>query len=67
MAIGDENPKELMAHFQQACKLIVDREVPGFSEQFLSVQEVDQLVATTYLDVHKRYISEAKGMEHFLV
>jgi O-acetylhomoserine/O-acetylserine sulfhydrylase-like pyridoxal-dependent enzyme len=56
VAIGDENPKELIAHFVNAARLTIDPEAPGFSDGFLSPAETDALVRTTYLKVHEAYI-----------
>jgi cystathionine beta-lyase/cystathionine gamma-synthase len=56
VAIGDENPKELIAHFVNAARLTIDPEAPGFSDGFLSPAETDHLVRSTYLKVHEAYI-----------
>ena len=58
-AVGDEDPKDLIAHFIAASQLTLDEAVPGFSSGFMSASEVDSLVAECYLDTHRRYI-EAK-------
>ena len=55
-AVGAEDPKDLLAHFVAAAKLVLDPEVPGFSARFLPAADVDALVRETYLDVHRRYI-----------
>ncbi len=56
VAVGDENPKELIAHFVNAARLAIDPDAPGFSGEFLSPEETDQLVRHTYLKVHEAYI-----------
>lgn len=56
VAVGDEDPKDLLAHFVHAARLTLDPHVPGFSEKFIQAEEVDQLVRRTYLDAQERYV-----------
>lgn len=56
ISVGNENPKELIKHFLQAVKLMIDPEKEGFSKTFLSMEEVDELYANTYIDVQKQLI-----------
>lgn len=56
IAVGDENPKELIAHFVKAARLAIDADAPGFSDGFLSPGATDELVRKTYLKVHEAYI-----------
>jgi O-acetylhomoserine (thiol)-lyase len=58
-AVGDEDPKDLIAHVIAASQLTLDEAVPGFSSGFMSAAEVDALVAECYLETHRKYI-EAK-------
>ena len=55
-AVGDEDPKDLIAHFVSAARLAIDPALPGFSERFLSFRDADQLVADCYVGTHRRYI-----------
>jgi cystathionine beta-lyase/cystathionine gamma-synthase len=55
-AVGDEDPKDLIAHLIHTARFTIDPEVPGFSAAFPSPEEVDALVRECYLDVHRRYI-----------
>ena len=64
--MGDENPKELIGHFLGASRLVIDPVADGFSDGFMSPEEVDVLVRDTYLDVHARYIQSGKPLEAFL-
>ena len=66
VAVGDENPKELIAHFVTAAKLALDPVQPGFSSHFLDAESVDRLLRETYLDGHRRYIEQSPAMEDFL-
>jgi O-acetylhomoserine (thiol)-lyase len=58
-AVGDEDPKDLARHFLEAARLILDPDVPGFSDGFPPPAEIDQLVKDCYLETHRKYI-EAK-------
>ena len=62
VAVGDENPKELMGHFINAARLILDPVMPGFSARFMSPERVDRLVHDTYLEVHRRYVENLRPM-----
>ena len=54
-AIGDEDPGDLIRHLRSSAELTIDRQVPGFSSQFLSDNEVAELIRSVYVDVHTRY------------
>lgn len=66
IAVGDENPKELIGHFLGAARLVIDPDYPGFSDGFMMPEEVDVMVRDTYLDVHARYIQSGKPLQAFL-
>ncbi len=66
IAVGDENPKELIAHFIQAARLIFDPVIPGFSAGFMSADGVDRLMTEVYLEGHRRYIESLSPMEKIL-
>jgi cystathionine beta-lyase/cystathionine gamma-synthase len=55
-AIGDEDPKDLIAHFIAASKLAIDPDIAGFSARFMSPPQIDALVRECYIDTHRRYI-----------
>ncbi|MDA0683002.1 MAG: PLP-dependent transferase [Bacteroidetes bacterium] len=67
IAVGDENPKELIGHFINASRLVIDPVVGDFSSGFMSSEDVDILVRDTYLDVHSRYVLAGKDMATYLV
>jgi O-acetylhomoserine (thiol)-lyase len=64
-AVGDEDPKDLVAHFMDAARLAIDPVVPGFSDQFLSSSEIDALVRETYLDLHRKNIETKRPFEMY--
>ena len=62
-AMGDEDPKDLIAHFIAAARLAIDPIVPGFSADFPSSAELDKLVERTYLDAHRAYVRSKPAMD----
>lgn len=65
-AIGNEDPKDLLAHFIQSARLAIDPHVPGFSSQFISSIEIDALVKECYVETHRRYIESKSPMAEYL-
>jgi O-acetylhomoserine (thiol)-lyase len=63
IAVGDENPRELIAHFVCAAKLVIDPELPDFSSYFMRAAEVDDLHRRTYLDAHLQYVDNLNSMD----
>jgi cystathionine beta-lyase/cystathionine gamma-synthase len=66
IAVGLENPKEVLGHFQNALRLVVDPRHPGFSSLLPDADETDELVTSTYMDVHRAHVESGPGMRHFL-
>ncbi|MGE0759149.1 MAG: PLP-dependent aspartate aminotransferase family protein [Pirellulaceae bacterium] len=66
LAIGDEDPKDLIAHFIQAARLAIDPAVPGFSRQFLPPDDIDELVRSTYVQAHEAYIAAKRPFEAYV-
>src|SRR5207249_3978840 len=44
IAVGDENPRELIRDFRATARLALDPVKPGFTEKFPGAAAVDQLV-----------------------
>ena len=65
-AIGNEDPKDLIAHFIQSARLIIDPHVSGFSDSFLATEEIDALVSECYVGGHQRYIESRNPMSSYL-
>lgn len=63
IAVGDEDPRQLAAHFVQAAELVIDPVRPGFSKRFASDAEVDRLFRETYLAAHTRWLDEQPTMD----
>jgi len=61
LAIGDEDPKDLIAHFIAAARSAINPVVPGFSQWFMPPTEIDTLVEECYVDTHRRYVRSKPG------
>lgn len=55
-AIGDENPMDLISHFVSAAKETIDVAEPGYSELFLPVDKVKELIRKHYIDTHAAHV-----------
>ena len=55
-SIGNENPRDLIRHFLHSARLMIDPDIPGFSNAFMKEKDVDKLIKTSYLDTHQAYI-----------
>lgn len=66
LAIGDEDPKDLIAHFIHAARLAIDPYLPGFSRGFPAPAQIDELVRDTYVSAHERYIQSKRPFEAYL-
>ncbi|HYE36577.1 trans-sulfuration enzyme family protein [Methylocaldum sp.] len=59
IAVGDEDPMDLILHLVSTARLTIDPVVAGFSQGFEPLSAARKMVKTTYLEAHRRYI-EAK-------
>jgi len=66
IAVGDEDPRQLMAHFIRASELILDAACPGFSGGFMKPADIDALYRSTSLEIHERWLEAQPGMEELL-
>jgi len=55
IAVGDEEVRDLLAHFVAAAQATIELEYPGFCAKFPSSDDTDKLARSIYLDVHARY------------
>lgn len=61
IAMGTDNVKALIAHFINSAKLHIDPLIPGFSDKFMSADEIDELyIQTTRNITEQHYGSGAK-------
>ena len=49
-AVGDEDPRDLIAHLVATSRLAIDRDVPGFSKEFPSQAAADELIREATLE-----------------
>ena len=56
IAMGDENPRDLISQFKACAELHLDPVCPGFSQQFMKKSEIEKLIRETHLDVHSRHL-----------
>ncbi|MDO8630953.1 MAG: PLP-dependent transferase [Phycisphaerales bacterium] len=56
IAVGDENPRELIRDFAATARIAIEPQKPGFAAKFPVAAEIDRLVDETYIDVHRRHI-----------
>jgi len=66
IAVGDEDPRGLLAHLMQAAELALEPECPGFTRHFGQPHEIDALYESTYVDVHRRYAASRPRMRQML-
>ena len=66
IAVGDEDPRTLLAHLMQAAAIALEPECPGFMSHFAPPQEVDALFESTYVEVHRRYAASRPRMQELL-
>ena len=56
IAVGDEDPRGLIAHLIKASTIALEPDNPGFVAAFPAADEIDLLYRETYIDIHRRYI-----------
>lgn len=60
VAVGDEDPRDLLAHLRHAAQLALDPVSPGFSSGFPSPDAAQRIVEECYLDTHRKYIESGR-------
>ena len=66
IAVGDEDPRQLIAHFIRVCELVINPLRPGFADAFMLPEAIDELYRRTYLDAHQRWIESQPSTSEFL-
>ena len=66
IAVGDEDPRTLLAHFMRAAEAIIEPDRPGFCDGFPTPHEIDGLYDRVYLDVHKRLLASKPAFERLM-
>ncbi len=63
IAVGDEDPRVLLAHIVQTAAVAIEPHYPGFLAGFPSPSDIDALYERVYLDVHQRYVRSRPRMQ----
>jgi O-acetylhomoserine/O-acetylserine sulfhydrylase-like pyridoxal-dependent enzyme len=66
VAVGDEDPRVLLAHFVRAAELALEPACPGFVQGFPGPDEIDALHREIYVDVHRRHVEAQPAMRALL-
>jgi O-acetylhomoserine (thiol)-lyase len=66
VAVGDEDPRTLLAHLMRAAELAIEPARPGFMRVFPKPEAIDKLYERAYLAVHHRYLKSKRTMTALL-
>ena len=66
IAVGGEDPRQLIAHFVRVAEMVVNPVHPGFTGAFMRPEAVDELYRRTYLDVHARWLEAQPSTQELL-
>jgi O-acetylhomoserine (thiol)-lyase len=61
VAVGDEDILDLTDHLIATARLTLDPTLPGFSDAFPNNNAARKLYHDTYLDIHRKYITDRTG------
>lgn len=66
ISVGLEDPRLLIGHMKESAERMIDPVTPGFSEGFMSGDDIDTLYQSIYLDVHKRFIASLPKFDQLI-
>ena len=66
ISVGDEDPRQLLAHFVSVAELVIDPVHCDFSKGFMPPDAVDELYRRTYLDFHTRWVDSQPSTRELL-
>jgi O-acetylhomoserine (thiol)-lyase len=66
IAVGEEDPRALVAHLMRAAEIALEPASPGFMDHFPAAATVDRLYEETYVDVHRRYAASRPRMAELM-
>ena len=66
VAVGDEDPRVLLAHFISVASMTLDNDLPDFSSSFPAPEKIDALYQKTYIDIHTRHVKAMPQMSQSL-
>lgn len=58
MAIGDEDPMDLIGHFIASSQAMLDPTIEGFSDGFMNSDQIRELVRHHYTTTHQDYVND---------
>jgi len=67
IAVGNEDPRALIAHMLRAAELAFDSISPDFSKGFMAAAEIDRLYEQIYVDTHRRYVQSRPKMAEMML
>ena len=56
IAMGGENPKDLINHFRDCAVMHIDPVIPGFSELFMTEESINFRMREIHLSVHEQHL-----------
>ena len=56
IAVGDEDVVDLIRHITSVCRLVIDRDVPGFSSKFMPAEDANRMIEQIHLQVHRDFV-----------
>jgi O-acetylhomoserine (thiol)-lyase len=66
IAVGNEDPRSLLAHIMKAAELAFDPVSAGFSKKFMKAEDVDEIFETTYVETHRRFVRSRPKMAELM-
>jgi O-acetylhomoserine (thiol)-lyase len=60
IAVGDDDPRLLLAQFAAAAKSAIEPEAPGFVAAFPSLEQIDKLYESVYLSMHHKHVKQRR-------
>ena len=66
ISVGDEDPRQLIAHFIKTAELVLDPIHSQFSSGFMNPDAIDQLYRKTYLEIHDRWLESQPSSRSLL-
>jgi O-acetylhomoserine (thiol)-lyase len=62
IAVGDDDPRALLAHFAASARLAIEPEAPGFMAAFPAPEQIDRLYESVYLAVHHKHVKSRRAL-----
>ena len=66
IAVGNEDPRALLAHMIKAAELAFDPVSPGFSKKFMAAEEIDRLFEQVYVETYRRFARSRPKMAELM-